>query len=396
MNIVSQMPPLPPAPLRVMDLRSTYRWGGGPDKTVLNSAKFHDPQRVWTLVTYLRADWDDEFVLADRARSMGLTVEEIVEHSAIDFGALKQVVALLKKYDIQILHSRDYKTNLFALLIKRFWMPNLKIITMAHGWVGGGLKLSFYYTLDKIWTSLFDRNLLLFNAQRAQFILKPRPSRCVVVHNAIIDDEWSCAKVERGGFRAEMGIDAQRFVVGFVGRIMPEKDIVTMVRVAHRLINELHLPLLFVLVGESKTGEYGTAVEREISRYGLGEHVVLAGKRLNPRQVYRDFDMFLMTSLQEGFPNSLLEAMAMEVPAVVSAVDGIPEIVTHEKHCLLCQPKDVEGFVRSIERLYRDAALAQRLSNSARALVENELSFTNRLRKMEAVFHDLVFGTTYA
>ena len=58
----------------------------------------------------------------------------------------------------------------------------------------------------------------------------------------------------------------------------------------------------------------------------------MLGVRFDLKQIYRDLDIFIMTSLQEGFPNALLEAMAMKVPSIVSGVDGIPEILEDRVH----------------------------------------------------------------
>src|SRR5689334_18823470 len=64
---------------RVMDLRGTYKGGGGPDKTVLNSAAQHDPERVHVLVTYLRQPWDHEFQIPEMARQLGINYVDVYD-----------------------------------------------------------------------------------------------------------------------------------------------------------------------------------------------------------------------------------------------------------------------------------------------------------------------------
>lgn len=376
-------------PLKLMELRSTYRWGGGPDKTILNSALMHDKERISTLVVYLRSNWDSEFSIGDKARKMGLNYVEIIENKVIDFDAFRKIIDLIRKNDIDILHSRDYKTNLYALLIRKFFCKNIKIVTTAHGWVGKGLKLSLYYTLDKLIVASFDRNFILFKDQVNLFIRKPKPSRTVVIHNAIDPDAWSKARAEKGILRKEFSIPEPSKIIGYVGRIMPEKDILTMVDVADQLINRKKIDAFFILVGESKDYSYHQKILKKITSFNLQNRFLMIGTRTDLVNVYSDFDIFLMTSIQEGFPNSLLEAMAMEVPSVVSSIDGIPEIIENNQNGVLCNAKDVKAFSKSIQLLLNDNKLYSSIFENARTIIENRLSFQHRLRKMENAYESL-------
>ena len=377
-------------PVRVMELRSTYRWGGGPDKTILNSAVQHDKKKLWILVVYLKGAWDNEFIIGDKARSMGLNYVEIVEKHAFDFSVLKSIVLLTRKYDIDVIHARDYKTNFYALIIKYLFNRKIKIVTMAHGWVGNGFKLKLYYTMDKVLASFFDRNFILFNAQVKQFIRKPNPKTTITVYNGIDYREWDPSQMSRGSFRKEINISEDVKLIGFVGRVMPEKDIITMVKVADEIINKRYLDVSFVIIGESKTQKDLDTVKNAVDKYNLSNKFLFIGKRSDIKQIYRDLDLFLMTSLQEGFPNSLLEAMAMKVPSVVSAVDGIPEILTSNQNGILVHPKDVQGFSDSIEKVLKNKKLSLFLTSNARKMVEIELSFKKRLRKMEDEYLKLI------
>jgi glycosyltransferase involved in cell wall biosynthesis len=376
-------------PIRVMELRSTYRWGGGPDKTILTSAALHDSAKIETLIVYLRSHWDHEFVLAERGRNMGLNVIELVEKHVIDFSTLKKIIEITRKYQIDIIHSRDYKANLFALLIRTFFNRSIRIITTAHGWVGKQFKLAFYYSMDKILASFFDRNLVLFKNQVKLFIRKPNQKTTLVVHNGIDYKAWDPRSITRGSFRSEMSVSASTTLVGFVGRIMPEKDILSLVSVANEIINARKREALFVCVGESKSPHYERAVRTRIRTCKLEGKFRLLGARFDLKQVYRDLDIFIMTSIQEGFPNSLLEAMAMKVPSIVSGVDGIPEILEDRVHGIILGPGDVNGFADAVEELVDNKDLAEALVVNSRRKVESELSFEYRLKKMEKIYVDL-------
>src|SRR6185369_10249857 len=124
MTKVSEIP-------RVMDLRGTYKGGGGPDKTVLNSAVQHDPEKVYVLVTYLRQPWDREFQISEQACRLGINYVELCDGSLFDLACLQALVLLLRRHRISVLHSHDDKTLLYAWLL-RLVLPGLAILHTCH------------------------------------------------------------------------------------------------------------------------------------------------------------------------------------------------------------------------------------------------------------------------
>ena len=106
----SQDGKMQPLPLRVMDFRGTYKGGGGPDKTILNSAALHDTARVNVLVTYIRQPGDEEFQIADMAKSLGINYLDLVDRKLLDWSCIRQVKGLIRKEKIVLLHTHDDKT----------------------------------------------------------------------------------------------------------------------------------------------------------------------------------------------------------------------------------------------------------------------------------------------
>ncbi len=121
--------------IRIMELRGTYKGGGGPDKTILLSAAKHDKNRFFILVTYLRNPNDDDFQIGDMAKRMGVSdYIEVFDRSMFDVKCLFQLHSLAKKNNIQIIHIHDLKTTLLGFLLKVL-NPRAKIMHTAHGWI---------------------------------------------------------------------------------------------------------------------------------------------------------------------------------------------------------------------------------------------------------------------
>lgn len=145
-----------------------------------------------------------------------------------------------------------------------------------------------------------------------------------------------------------------------VGRIDPLKDVHTMLEVAAETLR--YVPgARFLHYGPVTDGQedYGRSCELLHERLGLGDHFRFRGCTSDPHGVIRAADVALMTSISEGLPLSILEAMGQGRPVVSTSVGGVPEMV---KGCgVLARPGDVHGLSMGLVTLLRDPALAWRL-----------------------------------
>lgn len=382
----------PPAPIpRVMDLRGTYKGGGGPDKTVLNSAAMHDPGRVHILVTYLRQPGDHEFKIPEMARALGINYVDVIDGGLCDRSCLRQLKSLLKEHRLNVVHAHDDKTLLYAWLL-RLTTPGLKIMYTCHSHAAHGREA---------FTS--RREFLAFKLrQRVQIFLMRRFAKPVVtishdtrkrlissglplgdvtvLHNGIDAAVWQRDQA-RPVLREELRIPTGGYLVGTVARITYEKDLSTFYRVAEIVAGQVP-NVTFVIVGDGYGDELAKARE-EVAERGIADLVRFTGHRSDLRDVYVSFDVFLMTSLTEGMPNTLLEAMALGIPSVATAVGGVPELLEHGKGGFLAPVGDAEALAGHVVNLLRDPELRQACSRRSRERTERDFSFERRVRVME-------------
>lgn len=374
------------ADIRLLELRNTYKWGGGPDKTILLSAERHDPMRVDVVVAYIRDVRDAEFRIAEKARAKGLTFYEIEERGKLDLRVLRELREIILRHDINLIHAHDYKTDLFAYFL-RLWLrhQHLTLVSTAHAWVMFGLKGELYRRLDLLLMRRFDHLIAVSHATKKEMVDAGVPVDLVsVIHNAIDTETWSACRVT-STLRDELAIDPSAPVVGYVGRIMPEKDLDTWLRAA-ALVAKQHPSVQFVLVGEGKDDGTLGELKRLASTLRIAAQVHFPGYRENLLPVYATFDVFCLSSRREGLPNSILEAMAMGLPVVTTDVAGAKELVLDGQTGYVLPQGDVEGIARAFATLLESASLQKHMGRTGRERVEHEFSFTHRLQKIEDLY----------
>lgn len=380
------------ASVRLLEVRNTYKWGGGPDKTILLSAEQHDKSRVDVVVAYIRDVRDREFQISQKARAKGLTFYEIEERGKFDPRVLFRLREIIRKHDINLVHSHDYKSDLFAYLVVRWMLPkSVRLISTAHAWVLLGLKGELYRRIDLALMRYFDHLLAVSRATKAEMVQGGVPAdRITVLHNAIDVDEWSPARGD-SSFRDELMLNGAFPVIGYVGRITPEKDLVTWLRAAAAVARRFP-QARFILVGDGKGGETQAQLELLASDLGLREQVIFPGYRSKLQPVYGAFDIFMLASRREGLPNCILEAMAMGAPIVTTDVAGAKELVEDHATGFVLPQGDVEGLSQSLLRLVEDSALRKTMGQAARRRIEEQFSFRRRLRTIEDIYERLVQG----
>ena len=186
--------------------------------------------------------------------------------------------------------------------------------------------------------------------------------------------------------RAQWGIPADAPLVGTVAVFRAQKQLLQWLDVASRILDavpEAH----FLIVGD---GPLRDEVEAGIRERGLDEGVHLAGLQEETRPYFAAFDAYLMTSQFEGLPIALLEAMAMAVPPVVTAVGGIPELVTHEANGYARPYGAFDELAADVTHLLRDEAHRRVLGSAARQTVVDGFSMERMQGELEAIYEQVI------
>lgn len=215
-----------------------------------------------------------------------------------------------------------------------------------------------------------------------------RRDRIEVIPNGV--DIGRFGPGSRRDARSALGLGADDFVIGFVGRLDPVKDIRGLVEVFARFRKNLPLNrerARLLIVGDGT--ERGTA-ESVIADRGLGESVLLTGLRTDIPQCMAAMDIYLQPSYYEGHSLTILEAMAAGLPVVSTSVGGTPEIIEDGRSGLLYRPGDYEQMAAAMLSLYGQPALRAEIGNSGRKRVAEHFSVDTMVRRYEELYRRVV------
>lgn len=371
-------------PIRVLELRSVYGTGGGPDKTILLGAAQIDRSRFEVTVCYIRDDRDHVCAIDRRATELALDYVEIRERHSWDRSVWPRLRALVRERGIDIVHAHEHKTDLLALLLAR--TEGIIPMATAHGWSGLSLRERGYYVVDRRILARYPAVIAVSRQiRRTLLACGAWRDRVHTILNGIDADLFRRDVGMRERARAALDIPPDARVIGAIGRLEPIKRYDVLLDALCRIIGEPR-PLL-LMAGDGPQRARLAARSRVL---GLERQVRWLGHVGDVRGTLAACDVFVQSSDSEGVPNAVLEAMALEVPVVATRVGGTEDLARDDTHALLVARRDPDQLARAIARTFADPASTARRVIAARARVERDLSFSTRMRRVEALYETLV------
>ncbi len=362
----------------------------GPAKNLIDFARAArelppDTRIETAIVTFEREGSSAPNPFLEALHDAGIPVKCLRQRSAADRAALDGLRSAFEEFAPDILQTHGVKSH---FLMRVSGLPKRRPwIAFHHGYTTPDLKMRFYNQLDR-WSLRAPVRIVTVSRafERQLRAAGVSARRITVLHNAI-EPDWMIGAENREAARSRLGIGKEERVVATVGRLSSEKAHVDLVRAAVKLDSlDRDLPVRIVIVGE---GPERSSIERLARELGISERVTLTGFLGDPRPVYAAADVVALSSLSEGSPNALLEAMAAGVPVVATDVGGIPEIVTNEETALLVASRSPEALAGAILRVFADPEASRARADRARTLVASRHSPAERVRKLAAIYREV-------
>ena len=293
-----------------------------------------------------------------------------------DVLALAELVRVCRRERPDIIHLNSAKAAFVGRLAGALARTPVRIVSI-HGWsfsVPGIPRAAVWadrlvrpLTTATICVSEYDREVGIAAGMCER-------ERTVVIHNGI----------DVRGFEATNHGRRDVPVVAFVGRLAPQKDPETLIRALAMLErNSYHA----VVAG---SGPDADSIAAEIERLGLNDSVDLLGVRDDVSEILGSADVFVLSSIYECLPISVLEAMAAGLPVVATKVGGVPELVVDGQTGFIVGSRDPEALAQAIRKLLANPHLRRRFGDAARARVEDRFDIKRfRLEHVEVYRREL-------
>lgn len=287
------------------------------------------------------------------------------------FKLLKEV----KENHIDIVHSHSRTTQVLGYLLSK--KTGIKYISTCHGF----FKKRFSRRMFPCW----GINVIAISEPVKEHLIKDfgvGPETIRVIHNGIDLERFKeSIKDDLGQRKKKMGLK-EGPVIGIVARLSDVKGHVYLIEAMKAVLEKIPTAQLFI-VGEGRMKE---ELIKLTKKNGLQENVLFLLSAIDTREVLSVMDLFTMPSLQEGLGLSLMEAMAMGLPVVGSAVGGIKSLIQHGVNGLLVKPADINSLSLAILDLLRDRKKAEILGNNARNFINQNFSQDKMVLETEKVY----------
>lgn len=281
-------------------------------------------------------------LLADKLKHHRIRTYVIDEKINTSIKIILQIAKILKNENINLIHTHGYKETFLAGIASKINGIKKKVRTHhGRGIIGGDYK---HYWIEKLNSSLFGYSLIAVSKDLKEFLVHNGigGKTIEVIYNGISTDDVTSEKSELK-VKNELGIPDGAMIIGTMGRMVGVKGHQYLLEGAKNII-DANPNIFFVIAGN---GPLMQKNKEWVHNEGLTNNIKLIGFRNDPYDILNIFDIFVLTSLHEGIPMVLLEAMYMEKPVIATNVGGIPEIISDGENGILIPSMSSRAFTEA-------------------------------------------------
>ncbi len=335
------------------------------------------------------------------------------ELSLKDAISLVKVLGVLRRFRPDVVHTHTAKAGTvgrMAAFIYKWFTPRTLIgrprrVMVYHTFHGhvfhsyyGRRKTRLFVLIEKVLARFATDKIIVISRQQLREINETfgigKPDQFEIVPLGIDLEAFKGGENLRAQCRDEISVAAETIVVGLIGRLTEIKNVSMFLEAAALYSKEPNVPeAKFVVIGD---GSMRAKLEQESIERGIARDVVFAGNRTTVAALYPGLDIVALTSLNEGTPLSLIEAMAAERPVISTIVGGVPDLLgSTERHedgfqirerGIGVNSGDAEAFARGLIYLAKNEKLRRGLAENGKKFVHQNYSIDRLVRDITNLY----------
>ncbi len=366
----------------------------GAENVILNlSREMQNCASIQPVVGCIVSSSHERSELHAKAGEYGIPAEKIVIRNAALPVDIPRAAIQLRRKGVSLIHSHGYKPSVFGFIISI--LSGIPIMATCHLWFLRGkipVKMRVMVRTELFLYKFFPIVVSVSEPIKQTLIKNGIPSRKIrVIRNGIfINDYISRDKNRLKKLRSQLGLGEMDTCILNIGRLHPQKAQNSIIEAA-RIVVSAGYRAKFLIAGE---GPLRKELEKNIRVSGLENNVYLLGFREDVKNLLEISDIFVLPSLDEGMPISLLEAAATRTPIIATPVGDIPEFITNGETGLLVKVGDTQALADAIICLINEDNLRNRMSNLAFEQLELAYSSNVMFKKYQKLYDAILKSDT--
>ena len=354
---------------------------GGTELNAVRTAEALDPDRIELCIFHLQAHGP----LRARYERLGVRMTHVPIRNLYSPRTALQGVRLartLRQWKVDVVHSHDIYCNIFAVPWARM-LSGCSIIASRRWWYEA--PRPELVTVNR-WTCKLAHRILANSSGVAELLAREEgvPRRKIIeIPNFLAGNAFEAVdEAVHVAQRRSWGLPDGAFVIGIVARLSPVKNHVLLLKALAQLDGQFHL----VVIGD---GPSRAGLEQLARQLGIGSRAHFVGEVLSLDNLHQFLDVSVLCSLSEGFPNSVIEAMAAARPVVATPVGGVTDAVTHGVTGILVPVDDPPPLAAALRVLEADSLLRTRLGEAGREAVRIKFRQETVIENLSALYEML-------
>lgn len=351
---------------------------GGAENILIKLAHNINSERFHSVVCLRKPGW-----LYQELLNRGIETYIIPETGHFDILFLWRLVALIKRRKIALIHAHEFLMNVYGTLAGV--LTGCSVITTVHG--------KYYY-----WEKWPRRVAMRFASRFSQMISVSQelkaflqkstgisPERVKTIYNGI-EAHNGAISIHNRHYRSELSIDEDIRVIGTIANLYPVKGHTYLIQAIPRVVR-VFPKVIFLFAGR---GDQEQNLRQEAESLGISEHVRFLGFRPDARDLLDIMDIFVLPSLSECLPLSVLEAMAAGVPPIVTNVGGNSEIIDDSYSGFIVPPANADALAEKIIALFSQRDLARSMGLRAKKTISERFSMNRMVDEYQNLYSALI------
>lgn len=326
--------------------------------------------------------------LSEKLRSINVKVIPISISNKLKINSLKSLIKIYNEHNFDIIHTHGGTAGFWGRVTVLFVKRKPYLVHTFHGihYLNFELMKRIPYILvDRLLTKLTDVTVYVCKSDYEKGIANKLSieKKSMIIYNGIEVDKFETEN-DRKVLKQKFNLE-NYFVYCNIGRLHEQKGQKYLIQAfakVHKIYNNTKL----LIVGG---GDLFNELKKIAEDLCVSMDVIFMGAREDVDKILKASDVFVLSSLWEGQPLAILEAMAAKIPIVSTLVDGVSEVLVNEDNALLCNPSDLNSLAEAMIRCYNDPELCRRLTLSANKVVKEKFAAQNNADRIGNLYETL-------